>query len=188
MLILENLARAFSPGEVERGLMNSPGHRANILNRDVTRVGVGVVFDARAKNMLVTQLFAKPPEKWDPHTIDELRRGLGELRRGRKLRALERDVWLDELAQSTALKMAQHGMVAAEAGRRIGAELQTRPESWATGHCVFAVGGDIADLLSSTKESLADPAATHAAVGVAPGRTKEGGSGLFVVIVLATHR
>src|SRR5207302_483294 len=102
MLILENVARAFSPGESERGLMNSPGHRANILSREATRVGVGVVFDPQAKEMLVTQLFAKPPEKFDAHTTDELRKGVLAERRARKLKALERDAWLDELARSTA--------------------------------------------------------------------------------------
>ena len=40
MLILENVARAFTAGEAERGLMNSPGHRANILSKEATRVGL----------------------------------------------------------------------------------------------------------------------------------------------------
>ena len=39
----ENLALAPSVDEVHRGLMNSPGHRANILSRDFTHIGIGVV-------------------------------------------------------------------------------------------------------------------------------------------------
>lgn len=39
----ENLALAVTPGEVHRGLMESPGHRANILGDDYRRVGVAVV-------------------------------------------------------------------------------------------------------------------------------------------------
>jgi uncharacterized membrane protein required for colicin V production len=39
----ENLALAASAGEVHRGLMDSPGHRANIESPDYNRVGIGVV-------------------------------------------------------------------------------------------------------------------------------------------------
>ena len=39
----ENLALAVTPTEVHRGLMDSPGHRANILGTGYRRVGVGVV-------------------------------------------------------------------------------------------------------------------------------------------------
>src|SRR5262249_44942171 len=88
MLILENVARAFTAGEAERGLMNSPGHRANILNREATRVGVGVVFDPAAHEILVTQMFSRPPQKYDAHTADELRHGLVSARKARKLRPL----------------------------------------------------------------------------------------------------
>jgi uncharacterized protein YkwD len=54
------VARASSPGEAERGLMNSPGHRANILSRLVTRVGIGIVADEAAHELLVTQVFIRP--------------------------------------------------------------------------------------------------------------------------------
>jgi uncharacterized protein YkwD len=39
----ENLALAASSGEVHQGLMESPGHRANILSDAYRRVGIGVV-------------------------------------------------------------------------------------------------------------------------------------------------
>src|SRR5205807_4183092 len=76
LVILENVARAATAGEVERGLMNSPGHRANILNKEVTHVGVGIASsDAGGqRELLVTQLFSKPPEAFTAGTVDELRR------------------------------------------------------------------------------------------------------------------
>lgn len=52
----ENLALAPTPETAHRGLMDSPGHRANILNRDYTRVGIGVV--AGPFGLMVTQEFA----------------------------------------------------------------------------------------------------------------------------------
>jgi uncharacterized membrane protein required for colicin V production len=39
----ENLALAVTPQEIHRGLMESPGHRANILGPEYRRVGVAVV-------------------------------------------------------------------------------------------------------------------------------------------------
>jgi len=56
----ENIAKGQrTPEEVVRGWMNSPGHRANILNRSFTEIGVGA---ARNKNGVIywTQLFIKP--------------------------------------------------------------------------------------------------------------------------------
>ncbi|BCM90112.1 hypothetical protein IAD21_01963 [Abditibacteriota bacterium] len=41
-------------------LMNSPGHRANLLNRDVTRIGIGLCTDSTG-NLWVTQMFTYIP-------------------------------------------------------------------------------------------------------------------------------
>ncbi len=187
MLIMENVARAFSAGEAERGLMNSPGHRANILSHDATRVGVGVVFDPASREILVTQMFSRPPQKFDAHTIDEVRRGIDVGRRARKLRALEHDATLDDLAQTTAREIAQHGMSTSVAGRRIDDAL-SQAGRWSGGRTVFAVVSSAQQASDSLGNALGDGSVTHVGVGVEPGRRKEGGSGLYVVIVLATAR
>jgi uncharacterized YkwD family protein/spore coat assembly protein SafA len=44
----ENIAKGYrTPKEVVDGWMNSPGHRANILNASFTRIGVGYASDGR---------------------------------------------------------------------------------------------------------------------------------------------
>jgi len=61
--LLENLASATSPEEVESGLMASPGHRQNILDPGVKRMGIGVAIrppSAGGATLFVTQLFAAP--------------------------------------------------------------------------------------------------------------------------------
>ena len=52
-----------SAEETMRGWMNSPGHRANILNADYTELGVGYVFDKNSyyKHYWV-QIFKRPIE------------------------------------------------------------------------------------------------------------------------------
>src|SRR5262249_36781579 len=101
-VVLENVARAYSPEEIERGLMDSPGHRANILSTEATHVGVGVQLgregDGR-REMLATQLFMRRVTPPDPsrataQVLDEI-----NARRVRAhLRPVGRDPKLDQAA------------------------------------------------------------------------------------------
>ncbi|MEW6524095.1 MAG: CAP domain-containing protein [Bacillota bacterium] len=52
----ENLAGAFSVDSAHRALMNSPGHRANILNPGYTHVGIGII-EGGPYGLMVTQMF-----------------------------------------------------------------------------------------------------------------------------------
>lgn len=52
----ENLAFAPDVLTAHRGLMNSPGHRANILNPDFGRAGIGII-RSRYHGLMVVQLF-----------------------------------------------------------------------------------------------------------------------------------
>jgi uncharacterized protein YkwD len=52
----ENLALAPTLEIAHRGLMNSPGHRANILNPDFGRVGIGIM-DGGMRGLMVSQEF-----------------------------------------------------------------------------------------------------------------------------------
>ncbi|MPZ97943.1 MAG: colicin V production protein [Dehalococcoidia bacterium] len=53
----ENLALAPTTERAHEGLMNSPGHRRNILDPDFGRVGIGVI-DAGLRGKMFTQNFA----------------------------------------------------------------------------------------------------------------------------------
>ena len=52
----ENLALAPTLPIAHNGLMNSPGHRANILRPEFGRVGIGIM-DGGARGLMVTQNF-----------------------------------------------------------------------------------------------------------------------------------
>jgi uncharacterized YkwD family protein len=52
----ENIAGNQSVEAAHRALMNSPGHRANILNRDFTHIGIGIQTGGRY-GMMFTQMF-----------------------------------------------------------------------------------------------------------------------------------
>jgi len=68
-LVLENVARAYGLGEAHQGLMNSPGHRANLTSTTATHVGIGVVFGDEVsgrREIFITQVFTRVPPKVDP--------------------------------------------------------------------------------------------------------------------------
>lgn len=52
----ENLAFAYSVEQAHDGLMESPGHRANILAGMYSRVGIGII-DAGLFGLMITQTF-----------------------------------------------------------------------------------------------------------------------------------
>jgi hypothetical protein len=54
----ENVGRGGDVASLHRAFMNSPAHRANILDRDYTEVGVGVV--VKDGIMWVTEVFRRP--------------------------------------------------------------------------------------------------------------------------------
>ncbi|MEJ7597650.1 MAG: CAP domain-containing protein [Kofleriaceae bacterium] len=77
-VVLENVARAYGLGEAHHGLMNSPGHRANVLSHHATHVGIGVVYGDEVsgrREIFITQVFTRVPPKVDPQqSADEIRK------------------------------------------------------------------------------------------------------------------
>jgi uncharacterized protein YkwD len=61
-IVLENVGRANSIADAQKSFMSSPGHRANVLSRKVTRLGAGVTFRKESggvPSLYVTQLYAR---------------------------------------------------------------------------------------------------------------------------------
>lgn len=56
----ENISRAPDVATAHEGLMQSPGHRANILALEFTDIGIGIVEDD-AGMLVVTELFRRAP-------------------------------------------------------------------------------------------------------------------------------
>jgi uncharacterized protein YkwD len=109
MTSAENVAHNPSIFEAELGLMHSLGHRRNILDPEMTHVGVGVAGaedeDGRRRWWL-TQLFARPTAKLNPEdAVATLRRLVALARQGSQLPDLLMDSQLDAVAAS-ALPLA----------------------------------------------------------------------------------
>jgi uncharacterized protein YkwD len=186
-LILENVARAYSPGEVERGLMESPGHRANILSGEVSHLGVGVALgDAQSgvREIFATQLFVRAPETLPPPgewqaTLVKL---IGELRRARGLAALAEDPRLGEIAAATAAELAQKKSSSGAAQALLQKALAGVDFHYRAVKSGVAITSDLPQAVEALRGPLADRDGAGVGVGVA--RT---GADVYVVVLVGSR-
>jgi uncharacterized protein YkwD len=179
-LVLENVARAYGVGEAEEGLMNSPGHRANILSDQVGVVGLGVVLGEEVsgrRELFVTQLFLRAPEKIDVKTA--LRRVHEIIERHR---ALASDPDLDEVAGRFAARLAA-GMPNDQASEESAAELRGKRTPFVRVTSLVTAVAEVDTFDPS--ETLRAKSITHYGVGLARGHHPEIGDGaIFIVLLL----
>ena len=193
-LILENVARAGTPGEVERGLMESPGHRRNILSAEARFIGIGVALvDSLGgqKELVVTQLFIAPEAPFRAARPDELRARITELRRQRGLPAPLPDPELDRIASGVAHDMANGRLDARSAAPVIDKAMMTLGARYSSVRSVFSIATEIEQVAESLKGSLLVKGQVALGVGLAPGSTKsESGQRMahHAVLLLATPR
>jgi uncharacterized protein YkwD len=120
-VIRENVARGYGPRGIHESLMNSPGHRVNILAEDVTHVGIGVIVTepetnarAAARPVFLTQNFFRVAGGDLPADLSSwVREQVAGKRRRSKLGPLSFDAGLDGIAQRLAEVAARSGAVAA---------------------------------------------------------------------------
>lgn len=115
-LVGENLAKAPSLASAHEGLMNSPPHRANILNPEWERLGIGVAKDADGY-LLFTQLFSTLPITGNEltSTKNRLLTKMNDSRAQAGLSALLVSSGLESVATGWSEKMAQERFFAMEA-------------------------------------------------------------------------
>lgn len=183
-LVLENIARAYGVAEAQAGLMNSPGHRANVLSPQATHIGIGIVLGdevAGRREIFVTQVFTRVPPRVSPA---EARRLLHEkaARRG----GLAHDQSLSALAQEYA-----DALVTGEPAAQIAARQSKKLDAFGARYrkvttSVIAV----ADVESfDAREAIGDPSVTHYGLGVARGAHDDLGDGaLFIIMLLGVAR
>jgi hypothetical protein len=86
--VAENVAEAPEIDTAHKGLMQSPGHRANILNSDYNAVGIGIV--QHGGQLFVTQDFAHILASYSEKQFrDAVVTGFNRARRGKGLRAVD---------------------------------------------------------------------------------------------------
>jgi uncharacterized protein YkwD len=182
-VVLENVARAYGVGEAHDGLMNSPGHRANLMSSAATHVGVGVVLGDEVsgrREMFVTQVFIRVPPKVDPAQAAELVRA-----RIDKVRQVSVNAKLASVAQQLADGLA--------AGK-------PRESLWPTAKKQLdAIGGNygrVGSVITAVgeldtvdgKELVGEYKPDEIGVGIAQGTHPEIGEGAVWIVVLMAER
>lgn len=148
--VAENVALAGTPEEIHLALMNSPGHRANILNPEYNAVGVGVT--QVDNELFVTEDFAQVVPNY---SAEQFREGVvdafNKVRRARGLRAIaaRSDSRLDQAACSAKL---DPGSVLAEQPGATSATAFTAVQPW--------------DLPSDVEKSATDSTLQRMSLGI----------------------
>ncbi len=113
----ENIAANADLGSAHRGLMDSPGHRKNILDPEATRLGVGIVL-GEEKQLFITENFMQDFLAHDPATVaDDFLRSVTAARAARGIPALSRDATLDRIARENSEAMSRVGKLTHETAR-----------------------------------------------------------------------
>ncbi|HEX2687718.1 MAG TPA: CAP domain-containing protein [Kofleriaceae bacterium] len=184
-VVLENVARAYGVNEAHDGLMNSPGHRANIMSSVATQIGIGVVFGEEVsgrREMFITQVFTRvPPEIDPPKAVETVRQKLVAVRP-----TLLYTTRLSQLAQQLADKLAA-GEPSDRAYRTIKHPIDDLGRTYQRIGTVITTTADL-DTFDGAG-LVGDSTAEDVGIGIAQGPHPEiGENAIWVVILLATQR
>lgn len=183
-VVLENVARAYGIHEAHQGLMNSPGHRANVMSGSATHIGIGVVFGEEVsgrREIFITQVFTRVPPKVDPaKAAEEIHKRIAAIH------SVGSTVALGSLAQDLA-----DGLAAGKTREEATAPLKRRVDALAASYSrvgsVITTASDLAQLDGAAL--LGDAKPDDIGVGIAQGTHPELGEGaIFIVVLLATRR
>jgi uncharacterized protein YkwD len=190
-LVLENIGRGYAAGEIHRGLMESPGHRANIVNPDVTHVGIGVVAQPEGSRsaFIVTEVFIRMAERVDlTNAASELTEMINRSRSARGAPAVVLEDHLSEAAQRSAEEFfADPNLSQQDAVDDASASLRRFAIAYRRLGGVMAVVGSLSE--ADALEPTLDGTVRHIGIGVAQGtRPDTGPNSIAVVIILAWPR
>ncbi len=177
--LTENLALAANEVQAHEGLMNSPGHRANILDPDVLEVGVGIAATRKdgQEMILVTQLFATRPGKIKPRAAaKQFIEMLNEVRAGKKRKRLKRLRWLDQRAKEAIGTCFEGGSLPA-------LDLNGSPVSSTT--FIGFLAGDMASLKKALQDNKKILRTDHTHIGVAVTQGEHPQMGARIICVRA---
>jgi uncharacterized protein YkwD len=185
-MVLENVGRGYSAEGVHRGLMDSPGHRQNILSPDISHVGIGVVevAEGEGRAYLVTEVFTQLPEPLGDldDARDELIELLAQKRKANGLKDARHDEKMSELCAAAAREFFASGaeerpLIEALSRKAAGSKL------------AYERLGALMMVVSSIQQAsevaaLLDPKAKGIGVGIAQGTRSDTAENAIAVVVL----
>jgi uncharacterized protein YkwD len=182
-LVLENVARAYGVGEAHGALMNSPGHRANLLSSAATHVGIGIVLGEEVsgrREMFLTQVFIRVPPKIESAQVAEVVR-----QRVDQVRPVVLNAQLQSVAQGLA-----EGLAAGKTRDSLWPGARKKLDAMNTAYArVGSVVVTVADLDAIDGKSLVgDYKPDDIGIGVVQGNHPDMGEGAIWIVVLMAER
>lgn len=190
-LILENIGRGYGAREIHRGLMESPGHRANVLNPQVTHVGVGVESEQDHGRLafIATQVFIRTNRVIDAQSgAQQLLDAINAGRQARGAEPLEMEPNLQSAAQEAAdAYFADPQLSQQDAVDGASASMRRFAIAFRRVGGLMTVVGDLSD--AERLEPTFDPEVSYIGLGVAQGsRPDSPPNSIGVVIMLGWPR
>ncbi len=182
-VVLENPGQSRTADDAQQKLLASPAHRANLMNTEVTHVGVGVATTVDAAGLpLVTlaEVFVKELPTVDVEKArEQLRDAIAARRTAEKLAPLASDKALEDAAEKYAQELAQaKGDLPTQRDEELASSLN---KGFAN---VRMVLGPTTDPVSFAKDSKALATGKFLGVGVAQGENARLGKNTCYVVVL----
>ena len=193
-LVAENVGWGTNAQEVHRALLDSPGHRANLLNPKLTHVGVGVVVAERGgrSQIFATQLFVRRARPVDvARAPGQVLEQINQARKAAGRAPLQIDPWLSSLAASSARLPLEHPDWTTSRSLDVGMEptgktLAQRPKDAPRIQRLEGYLSIVPTLQDVDFPSALDPAVALVGVGVAQGpRPQSGPHTLVVALIVA---
>jgi len=179
----ENVALNQSARDAQRSLMLSPGHRKNLLDPNVTHIGIGI-HQGPGRQLYFTQNFMLPMPKIDLASApDEFFKAVNEIREARKRKPLERDPDLDEICLANSQQMYKDGKLSGDAANK---KLKRFGRKMRKYFMFFHYCKTWETLLEIDR--LSDSDLTHLGVGMVRGEKKDGYGMLWVTLFVAKER
>lgn len=181
----ENLSEAPDIDKGQEGLLNSPGHYANIMADDVTHIGIGIVPGGvhEPGNLTITQVFARPGREESPQQaraaiIDAVQ----QARRNAGLGLAQQSPLLGELAERHVATLAKDDQQLNHIGDSITEEVSKRREPGQSGVVINAQRLSDSSAFQVPERLLQN---AQASFGVAVSPTQDaGGRPLLQVLLL----
>ncbi|MEO7093685.1 MAG: CAP domain-containing protein, partial [Polyangiales bacterium] len=184
-VVLENVARAYGVGEAHQGLMNSPGHRANITSHTATHLGIGVVFGDEVsgrREIFITQVFTRVPPKVDAGKATAT---VQDRIMSSATKVVGTNVRLAAIAQQLADALAS-GKTREQAYPLVKRQVDALGNTYVRVGSVITAAADL-DTIDG-KSLLGDGVVDDIGVGVAQGPHPEIGEGAMWIVVLMAQK
>jgi len=188
-VVLENIGRGYSAVEIHRGLIESPGHRENILNRDASHVGIGVVVTEEDQQAayLVTEVFARFTPKTDlKDATSALLSGITREREKRGRKPLQHDSALSQRCERAAASFFQSPLPTKEQViERLNREAASTKPSYSQLMAAAVVIGGVDEAIQL--EPWFDPKARALAIGLAQGTREDTFENAIILVALIAY-